>query len=70
MWGYFTDRILEPSTGCGETVDEKNAFLSKAAESGIVIAEEISNPRLPDKTVTACRLNRQNDLVKQILRQN
>lgn len=69
VWNYFRDSILDPSLGCGETVDEKNEFLNKAVEEGIIIREEVPNPRLPGRVVTTCRLNRQNDLVQQVLPQ-
>lgn len=69
VWGYLRDTILESSLGYGETMDEKNAFLNKAVEEGIIIKEEMPNPKLPGKVVATCRLNRQNELVRQILPQ-
>ena len=66
---YLRDRILEPSMGCGETLEEKETFLNRAVEDGIVIEYEIENPKLPGRTVVACRLNKENDLVKRILMQ-
>ena len=66
---YLRDRILEPSMDCGETLEERERFLNKAVEDGIVVEYELENPKLPGRTVTACRLNRENDLVKRILMQ-
>ena len=64
---YLRDTILDPSLGCGETMDEKDAFLNKALDEGIMLQDEMPNPKLPGKVIAACHLNRENDIVKQIL---
>lgn len=64
---YLRNTILEPSMGCGETLEEKDAFLDRAVEEGIIVQYEIENPKLLGRMVIACRLNSENELVKQIL---
>jgi co-chaperonin GroES (HSP10) len=48
-------------------MDEKDAFLDKALKEGIIVPDEMPNPKLPGKVVAVCHLNRENDIVKQIL---
>lgn len=64
---YLRDVILDPSLRGGETMDEKDAFLNKALNEGIIVQDEVPNPKLPGRMVVTCRLNRENDVVKQIV---
>lgn len=64
---YLRDVIFDPSLGCGETMDEKDAFLNKALNEGIIVEEDMQNPKLPGRMVVTCRLNRENEIVNQIV---
>jgi len=63
----YLRRLLSQAWGAGDTEAERAAFIQEALSQDIVITYELDNPQLPGRTVTALRLNRDNDLVKQIL---
>lgn len=64
---YLRDSIMGSGMGCGDTKEEKDAFLDRALEEGITREDEIPNPKLPGRTVQRVSLNRSNDIVKRIL---
>lgn len=64
---YLVNSILERSMGCGDTKQEKQQFLEEAVLTGLVEFYDIPNPKLPGRTVQACRLNREDPIVAQIL---
>lgn len=66
---YFRDTILDASFGCGETQEDKETFLGNASDEGVIETKDIPNPKVPGRTVTIIKLNRQNTLVKSILLQ-
>jgi hypothetical protein len=58
---------MDSGMGCGDTKEEKGAFLDRALEEGITLEDRIPNPKLPGRTVQKVSLNRSNDIVKRIL---
>ncbi|MBI4294696.1 MAG: NYN domain-containing protein [Chloroflexi bacterium] len=64
---YLRDKILDASMGCGQTAPERDEYLKKAATLGIILEQEMPNPKMPGRTVTTCRLNKENEVVKKAL---
>jgi hypothetical protein len=64
---YLINSILEASMGCGDTKEEKQQFLEEAASTGLIEFYDVPNPKLPSRTVRACRLKREATIVIEIL---
>lgn len=64
---YFLRTIMLSYRLGGLTDDDRYAYLETARERGIVVYEEADDARRPGQKVQAVRLNREHDLVKEIL---
>lgn len=64
---YLRDRVLLPKRLFGETWQEVQELLDKAISEGILIPEEVPNPKIEGRTIQIVRLNRGNPTVKEVL---
>lgn len=64
---YFQNTIMPSYRLGGQTGDDRFAYLETARELDIIAFEEIDNPTRPGYKMRAIKLNRENELVKEIL---
>jgi uncharacterized LabA/DUF88 family protein len=64
---YLRDKVLLPRRLFGETSQEVDELLGKAASEGILTLEEIPNPKIRGRTVHIVRLNRTSGTVMEVL---
>jgi len=64
---YLRDQVLLRKRVLGETSQEVDRLLDQAVSEGILVEEEISNPKIKGRTVHIVRLNRANGTVKGVL---
>lgn len=64
---YFRNRIMEDVPEWGETPDERDDFIDRAIEDGMVEAYEMPNPQIPGRHVVCVRLVKDNPVVRRVL---
>ncbi|MFQ5875037.1 MAG: NYN domain-containing protein, partial [Dehalococcoidia bacterium] len=67
VYSYLRDTLLSPAWGAGNTELDRAMFLSDAEEKGIMEFDTVDNPKVPGKKTTIVRLNRDNEIVKELL---
>lgn len=63
----YLKTIVSPAWGVGVTESEKDAYLQDAISEGVVEVYEVVNPKLPGRTTSAIRLNREHEIVRRSL---
>lgn len=64
---YLRSQVLLPKQIFGETSQEIDGLLDQVVSEGILIEDEIPNPKVKGRTVQIVRLNRANGTVKEVL---